>query len=262
MAQSWPLMWRRVRIGALLVVLFVVAGGAWIDRQRTTSWEDSLWIGIFPVNADNSPATSRYIAALDQAQFASIETFFAREAGIWNVALEQPVKVILYPAVNEQPPRLAPGASVPARIWWSLKLRWYTWQQAGDTPADIRVFVLYHDPERHNTVPHSLGLQAGLLGVVYAWADDTLDEPNDVVIAHEVLHTLGATDKYDAATNLPQFPAGYAEPEAEPRYPQTLAEIMAGRIAVSADEAQMPDSLDEVVVGAETAAEIRWQAAP
>ena len=204
--------------------------------------------------------TGQYIAALDREQFTAIEEFFAVEAGEYGVTLEQPVKVVLYPAVNELPPRLPPAAGVAGTIWWSLKLRYYTWQQAGATPADIRVFVLYHDPEKTSTVPHSLGLQAGLLGVVYAYADESLDEPNNVVIAHEVLHTLGATDKYDPATNQPLFPQGYGEPDAEPRFPQALAEIMAGRIAISDDEADMPDGLGDVLVGPETATEIRWLA--
>jgi hypothetical protein len=166
--------------------------------------------------------------------------------------------MVLYPQVTELPPRLEPGTGVAGRIWWSLKLRYYTWRQAGETPADIRVFVLYHDPDRTTAMPHSLGLQSGLLGVVYAFADETLDEPNNVVIAHEILHTVGATDKYDPATNLPVFPQGYGEPEAEPRFPQATAEIMAGRIAISPDEAEIPEGLADVIVGPETAGEIRW----
>lgn len=251
-------MWRRIRIGILLLVLFVVAGGTWSDRQRTTDWSTPLWVGVFPVNGDGRPATSRYIAALEQEQYADIEEFFAQEAAEYGVALEQPVKMVLYPQVTELPPRLEPGTGVAGRIWWSLKLRYYTWRQAGDTPADIRVFVLYHDPEGTTAVPHSLGLQAGLLGVVYAFADEMLDAPNNVVIAHEVLHTLGATDKYDPATNLPVFPEGYGEPDAEPRFPQSSAEIMAGRIAISGDEAEIPEGLWDVVVGPETAVEIQW----
>lgn len=250
--------WRRVRIGILLLVLFVVAGTTWSDRQRTTRWDTPLWIGIFPVNGDDAPATANYIASLDVEQFAAIDDFFTREAAGYGVTLEQPVKVVLYPQAAERPPQLDPGAGVLARTWWSLKLRWYTRQKAGDTPADIRVFVLYHDPARVTAVPHSLGLQAGLLGVVYAFADDGMAEANNVVITHEVLHTVGATDKYAPATNLPLFPVGYGEPEAQPLYPQSLAEIMAGRIAISADEAAIPDSLDEVVVGPTTAAEIHW----
>jgi len=50
-------------------------------------------------------------------------------------------------------------------------MRAYAWRQASDTLADIRLFVLYHDPEHTYAVPHSLGLQKGLLGVVYAYAD-------------------------------------------------------------------------------------------
>jgi len=251
-------MWRRIRIGVLLVILFIVVASTWSDRQRTTDWSFPLWVGVFPVNGDGAQLTGQYIAALGDEQFTAIDEFFAAEAREYGVTLEQPVKVVLYPPVTELPPRLPPSAGVAGRLWWSLKLRYYTWQQAGGTPADIRVFVLYHDPEKTSTVPHSLGLQAGLLGVVYAYADTSLDEPNNVVIAHEVLHALGATDKYDPATNQPLFPQGYGEPDADPRFPQRMAEIMAGRIAISDDEAEMPEGLSDVLVGPDTAREIRW----
>ena len=72
-------MWRYLRIAILLLVLLFVAAGTLVDRLRTTSWDHTLWVGIFPVNGDGRPVTQRYIAALDAAQFASIETFF-REA--------------------------------------------------------------------------------------------------------------------------------------------------------------------------------------
>lgn len=251
-------MWRRIRIGILLLILLVVVGTTLSDRRRTTDWSFPLWVGVFPVNGDGMPTTAQYIADLELEQFEAIDRFFATEASGYGVTLKQPVKVVLYPAVAEPPPRLPPSAGVPATIWWSLKLRYYTWQQAGQTPADIRVFVLYHDAATTSAVPHSLGLQAGLLGVVYAYADESLDEPNNVVIAHEVLHTLGATDKYDPETNQPMYPHGYGDPYAEPLLPQTVAEIMAGRIAISEDEAEMPEALADAVVGPETAQEIRW----
>jgi hypothetical protein len=81
---------------------------------------------------------------------------------------------------------------------------------------------------------------------------------NNIVIAHELLHTVGATDKYDLTTGLPLYPSGFADPDQQPLYPQDNAEIMAGRRAVSAQEAQMPQSLRHVVVGPATASEIRW----
>jgi hypothetical protein len=109
-----------------------------------------------------------------------------------------------------------------------------------------------------NSVPHSSGLEKGLVGVVYAYAARAAAGPNSVVIAHEILHTLGATDKYDPVTLQPFYPQGYAEPERNPRFPQSRAEIMAGRRALSEREAEMPDSLDETRVGAQTASEIHW----
>jgi hypothetical protein len=65
--------------------------------------------------------------------------------------------------------------------------------------------VLYHDPALTPIVPHSLGLTKGLIGVVYAFASPEMNGANNVVIAHELLHTVGATDKYDFAADAPHF---------------------------------------------------------
>ena len=80
---------------------------------------------------------------------------------------------------------------------------------------------------------------------------------NNVIIAHEFLHTLGATDKYDPGTGMPAYPLGYADPSREPRYPQTHAEIMGGRIPLAEDDAVIPKSLRYAVIGPQTATEIR-----
>jgi hypothetical protein len=251
-------MWRLLRITILLLALAVAAGVTWGDRLRTTSWTDTLWIGVYPVNGDGSGAAAAYVEGLAPGDFADIEAFFAREAAAHGVALDRPVRVELHPPVAAVPPGLDPQAGLPGRVAWSLRLRWYAWRQAAGTLADVRVFVLYHDPAGTGRVPHSVGLQKGLVGVVHAFADEAMTAPNAVVIAHEVLHTLGATDKYDPATSLPLFPLGYADPAAEPLYPQPAAEIMAGRTPLGPGEAAIPASLDEAVVGPLTAAEIRW----
>ena len=82
------------------------------------------------------------------------------------------------------------------------------------------MFVLYHDPAVTPTVPHSLGLTKGFIGVVYAFAAPVMNGENNVVIAHELLHTVGATDKYDPANDAPRFPDGYGDPDQRPLYPQ------------------------------------------
>jgi hypothetical protein len=120
------------------------------------------------------------------------------------------------------------------------------------------MFVLFHDPALTSTVPHSLGLTKGLIGVVYAFAAPEMNGENNVVIAHELLHTVGATDKYDPVTDAPRFPEGYGDPAQTPLYPQATAELMAGRRATAPDKAQQALSLNEVVIGRVTALEIRW----
>ena len=121
------------------------------------------------------------------------------------------------------------------------------------------MFVLYHDPALTPQVPHSLGLTKGLIGVVYAFATPEMDGENNVVIAHELLHTVGASDKYLPGTDAPRFPDGYGDPNQVPLYPQSFAEIMAGRRMLRADRWQQAASLDEVLIGPATALEIRWR---
>lgn len=137
---------------------------------------------------------------------------------------------------------------------WLARARTTSWER----PPHVRMFVVFHDPKLTSTVPHSLGLQKGLIGVVHVFASDEQTAQNKVVVAHELLHTVGATDKYDPATNLPRFPDGYGDPQQQPLLPQRFAEIMAGRVAVSSTEAEMPADLGAVVVGAATAREINW----
>jgi hypothetical protein len=253
--------WRQLRILLLLLVLALVAAQAWLDRVKTTSWRQPLWIGIYPLNGDGSSTAARYIDTLAPASFADIEQFFAHEAHRYGLTIEQPVHIELYPSPVSPPPMLAPGSNALLTVWWSLRLRWYAAHARsapGQPPPQIRVFVLYDDPAAHPSAPHSLGLEKGLIGVVYAFADRHAHGGNCIVITHEVMHTLGATDKYDPASDAPLYPAGYGDPAQRPLYPQQFAEIMAGRRAVSAQDFEMPDSLHEVVVGVLTAAEIRW----
>jgi hypothetical protein len=57
---------------------------------------------------------------------------------------------------------------------------------------------------------------------------------------------------------MPVYPDGFAEPDKDPLLPQDYAEIMGGRIPLSEGEAEIPESLDQVLVGAVTAREINW----
>ncbi|HZO23224.1 MAG TPA: hypothetical protein VFB37_12050 [Steroidobacteraceae bacterium] len=254
-------MWRIIRTALLLLVLIWAAAHTWLDRFESTRWHDPLWVGIFPVNADGSTISQQYIDALTSREYADIEAFFVREAQRYGKAVTPPVHMVLYPQSRQTPPVLERNAGPVSTAWWSLKLRWYAFRAAdtgGRPPPRIRLFVLYHDPTTLQTVADSHGLQKGLLGVVHVFALRPMAGSNSIVIAHELLHTLGATDKYDLRTGMPDYPSGFAEPDRRPLYPQPLAEIMAGRQALSASRSEMPGSLRDVVVGPATAREIRW----
>jgi hypothetical protein len=254
--------WRNIRIGILLFILALAAWSNWYDRLSTTDWDETLSIGIFPIDDAGDPVTRAYVSSLDDGDVADVQRFLNEEAREYGVGIARPVSVSLFPPVTEAPPERAADSGILGTMWWSLKMRMYARRasRASGLPApQIRIFVRYHDPEFTQRVPHSVGMQKGLVGVVHAFAADEMRGGNNVVIAHEVLHTLGASDKYDPGTLAPLFPIGYAEPDRYPRFPQPFTEIMAGRRALTPVEFEMPDSLDEVIVGPATALEVRWK---
>lgn len=252
-------MWRRIRILILLLILMFVGLNTWFDRVYSTDWDIPLRVAVYPINGGSDEA-ERFIRQLEADDFLALESFVEREAGHHGVDMERPVRFSLAPQLRELPPMIAPGAGTLSIVLWSLRTRHWAWRVPGlsGPPPDIKLFVLYHDPARSPSLPHSIGLQKGLFGIVNVFADRRMMGSNDTVIAHELLHTLGATDKYDPATNRPLHPDGYAEANREPRYPQSFAELMGGRIPVSRGESKIPESLHQVVIGAKTAAEIGW----
>lgn len=254
---------KNVRILFLLYILLMVAVGAWLNKARTTAWDKSLEVVVYAINADGSSATQKYIDNIEKSDFNDIEEFFQREANSYDLALEKPVDVSYAGELKEKPPMPTRGGSQLSIMFWSLKLRYWAWKNDNyPYPEDVQIFVLYFDPEKTKTVAHSLGLQKGLLGVVNAFASNKMKKENHVIIAHELLHTVGAIDKYDPKTNQPLYPIGYANPEQSPLYPQKKAEIMAGRIAMAENKAEQPEKLKQVILGESTAIEINWLALP
>ncbi len=259
-------MLKNFRIFILLFILVNVALTSWLTTTRTTSWDQPLEVVVYAIDGDGSDASRAYIAALNardfeaiEAFFADIEKFYAREARRYGLALDLPVNIEYAGERTAQPPQPPGQGSTLAVMLWSLKLRfWAWWQDDYRYPQDVEIFVRYFDPVLTTTVAHSMGLQKGHIGVVNAFASKRMKKENHVVIAHELLHTLGASDKYDPATNQPLFPNGYGDPEQQPLYPQSRAELMAGRRAVTDRQAEPPRQLTEVVIGPATAQEINW----
>jgi hypothetical protein len=253
---------RQLRILFLLLILLLVSVSIWMQRVETTDWDAPLLVALYPINADGSERTEAYLDKLQGAQFESIEHFFDDERREYGVALERPVRFALAPILNDHPPKLGRNPHVLQIMGWSLRLRWWANFDVPDAPGPtptIRLFLMYYAADKDTVLPHSTALQNGLIGVVNVFADKSMNGSNDVVIAHELLHTLGATDKYDLATTLPSYPLGFAEPDQKPLYPQSFAELMGGRVPLTQTTAAIPDSLDFVLVGPATAIEIGWK---
>lgn len=251
---------RAIRIFVLLFILIIVAIGALYSKYRTTSWERPLDVVIYPVNGDGSTASDEYIHILVKTAFEPVETYMQDQGELYGLGLASPVSIRLAPKIDELPPVPPEGPGILARILWSLKMRyWAFWMDPRLGPSDeVRMIVIYNESTGDKTLPHSHGLPKALIGVVHAFSHERQEAMNNVVIVHELLHTLGATDKYDPSTEMPLYPEGHAEPDREPLYPQAYAEIMGGGIPVTATEWVLPESLDETVIGPETATEIRW----
>ncbi len=253
-------MFKAIRVSILLLILLVVAVNTWLSEARSTDWNNSLWVKIYPINADGSDAAADYISRLETEHFQGIETFIARETERYGKSLSRPLRMELGRPVHEQPPAIEPNPSGLDIMLWSLKLRWWASNTAGDQDSidpDVRIFVRYFGPDHALPLENSVGMQKGMVGIVNAYGSRRHQGSNNVIIAHEFLHTLGASDKYDPADGQPLEPHGLAEPDRTQLYPQRYAEIMGGRIALAANEAVMPKSLRYAIIGPQTATEIR-----
>ena len=253
-------MFKALRIFILLFILVGVALGTWRARTHSVEWKYTLPVNIYLVSGDTSPVAAEYMRNLTVEDFKPIEKFMRDEAARYGRTASASIQIRLGARIAALPPEPPRNGSALEVIAWSLKMRWWAWRNtdmSGPGPQ-VKMFVLYFDPAKSNRLAHSTGLQKGLIGRVNVFAANSMTRQNNVIIAHEFLHTLGATDKYDPATNLPLFPDGYANADLKPLLPQRFAEIMAGRTPLSATEAETPAALEDALIGGKTAQEINW----
>ncbi|HSH54113.1 MAG TPA: hypothetical protein VK967_03715 [Methylotenera sp.] len=252
-------MWRKLRIAILLLILATVLQQIWFEKSDL-DWKDNFYVAVYPVNADGSAKVSEYLRTLTRDDFEPIADYFTEEAEQYQLGLRRPIELQLGPIVDEIPPPPPNDSSILSTIIWSLKFKYFAWGHSPKVnvkPA-IRLYLLYYDPVTSPHLSHSTALNKGRIGRVNLFGDSSYAKQNLVIIAHELLHTLNATDKYDLDTTLPIYPEGFAEPDKEPLYPQNFAELMGGRIAISDREADIPKSLQQTLIGEKTAREIGW----
>jgi hypothetical protein len=254
-------MFRYLRIAILLTILVVVAGNQWLTGNRLASWEKPLWVTIYPVLLEPDPDIRRYAESLGADSFRDINGFFKRQGARYGRQLEKPVVIQMARPLTVLPPALPTESSGLNVALWSLKMRWWSWRHGSQDDLvgeDIRMYILYQKRNSEGPLERSVGIKNASYGLVNAVATREMAARNRIIIAHELLHILGATDKYDLYTGQPMAPDGLANPGQSPLYPQESAEIMGGRIAVSAYKWRYPASLASCLIGASTASEIGW----
>jgi len=124
--------------------------------------------------------------------------------------------------------------------------------------VDARIYLVVRPPhDEQRKWVEGIGQQGGRIGIVEVEIDTAMVDFALFVATHELLHTLGASEKYDDLGRV-LVPDGLADPDRTPRYPQDRAEVMARLRAVDEGQGAVPESLDELGVGPFTAREIGW----
>lgn len=248
-----------MRIVLLLSIFFAILANTWMTEKRMAAWERPILVTIYPIAADDDPSTLRFIENITEDEFEAINRFMNRESGPYGFTVTPAFRFQVAQASRELPPPIPSQFETLDIAVWSLKMRWWAWLKdlADDlVSSDIQMFVLYHNVNSGKEAGISVGMRKGRYGIVKAYTRKSMASENLFVFTHEMLHVLGATDKYILSTGEPVYPHGYAEPNKRPLFPQTRAEIMGGRIPINSYSSLMPASLDECKIGHQTAREI------
>ena len=257
-----------VRLAVLLLVLAAVAAwglGRLHERRARTTWLRPVAVAVLVLGE----ATPAQVEALRTSLDALARRLDAERARLVPGRLPGAPGAFTFEVLGplrpaRLPPTEPPGPSLPERTWHAVEV-WRATRAAhaaapGFDPDTVDVRVYLVAAPGGDRFAEGLGEAGGEVGIVRAGlGGDALLGATAVV--HEALHTLGATDKYDAAGHA-VAPAGLAEPDRSPRYPQRLAELMVGEVPLGPGEGRLPASAVELGVGPVTAAEIGWIDAP
>jgi hypothetical protein len=254
--------WFAVRVTVLVAVLAIVALYAWRDvarRKERTEWKRTLDVAIVIVR--DGAVNAEAIATL-RTETRELEAALARQFARYRDTPARPFSFVAYgPAELGEPLPAPPGDGFWAAAKYAWQLRGFT----GDVDAragvpsrgfDARIYLVVRPPSDRGFV-EGMSEHGGRVGVALAELDESTVGLSLFVAAHELFHTLGATDRYDASGRT-LFPDGFAEPDKSPLVPQRYAELMARNRPLDAEREVPPTSLGELFVGKKTADEVGW----
>lgn len=259
--------WRQWRVGLLVGVLVVIAawaGGVQKMRRSRAHWNRPLEVAIVllgPAEIDEARVARLRdgLGDLDSRLTAEFRRY--RGGGSpFSFSLVGPVAFNGALAFTPESSGIVDRAKHAFRLWRTLR-RIHSTSGFDPKPYDARIYLVLEPATASGggvtTFAEGSGAVGGDMGFVRAAAG-----ANDAVlaltaVAHELLHCLGATDKYDASGHA-VVPDGLAEPHLSPQFPQRYAEWMVGEVPTGPGQGRLPSSLAELRVGPVTAREIGW----
>lgn len=253
----------RVRVAVLLVVLFGVALYAWNDvrsRKERHDWVSTLDVAVVVLA---EPGVDEAAVEAFRARLPALEDRLASEKLRYQPGSSRPFAFAVF---GPLPPSGAAPKLGEDGIVALAGHAYATWRYFGevDERAHLtakayasRVYVTVRAPRTaKQTFVEGESEQDGRIGTVDVELDLSSVDFALVVVAHELMHTLGATDKYEP-DGRPKVPDGLAVPELGVAL-QTQVEIMAQTRPVDGALFVPPDTLSDVAVGPLTAHEIGW----
>ncbi|HKY41010.1 MAG TPA: hypothetical protein VJN18_33980 [Polyangiaceae bacterium] len=245
---------------SILIVLLLWGAHDWSDRRARVAWQKPLRVALVLVAREPIPEGT---LGLLTARSFDLERRLAHEYARYTGHTETPVEIVVRGVASEAeaPPSLE-GDDLLDLVTYGA--RQWRWTSAIDSQArvergyDSRVYlVLKPAVGKEPAFVKGESEYGGRVGIAQAdIARDTVDFAL-FVVAHELFHTLGATDKYDEQGHA-RYPGGFAEPQRPRLYPQPGAEVMARGVPLAPGFERAPETLDELYVGDATARELGW----
>jgi len=255
-----------IRLALLLSVLAVVTLYAFHDmasRRERTSWRRTLDVAL--VLVEDGEVADDAIASL-RARVPVLEQRLSEEYRRYRPGGPAPFAFSMFgpvPLATRAPRTVTDGFFGLARH--ALEVFRFTRDvdARASVPArgfDARLYLVLRAPSSsEQSFVEGASEQGGRVGIALCDLGEDMADFALFVAAHELFHTLSATDKYDASGHT-LVPEGLAEPERTPRFPQRYAELMARNRPLDSERELPPLSLDELRVGPYTAQEIGWRA--
>jgi hypothetical protein len=256
---------RRIRIAVLLAILALVLAYAWRDvrgRKLRTQWTAPVDVALVLLRTDRlEPGTLELVTDA----LPALEARLADELARYRSGSMKPFRFTAFGPVDleTRPPK--PGEGFLETLSYSYELFFYLRRidksvELSRGKFDSTIYLVTRRPRGDRSFIEGTSQQGGRVGIVEVDLDHGMAPFALFVATHELLHTLGATDKYDASGRA-LVPDGLGEPDRVPLYPQRYAEVMARNVVLAPGRERPPKTLDEIRIGALTAREIGWTTA-